>query len=91
MSSSWTLIGYGSVASRVPRAKLASAFAAVALGFSPFLNFTSEQTARIDGTPGPVSREPIHDLLFDQQFRRECWRKGVGRLQRSEQHPALRL
>lgn len=90
-NADWTPMAFGDVALRLSRAKLGFACSAVPLDLVPFLNFTSEQAALIEGTPDPVLRETIRDLLSNQQFRREYWIKGAKRLQRSEQQAALRL
>lgn len=89
-NADWTPMAFNDVASRLSRAKLGFACSAVPLDLVPFLNFTSEQAALIEGTPDPVLRETIRDLLSNQQFRREYWVKGARRLQRAEQQAALR-
>lgn len=71
-------------------AKLEFACSAVPLDLIPFLNFTAEQLAIIDGMPDLVLRESVRDLLSSQQFRREYWVKGRRKLPRQEQHDALR-
>lgn len=53
------------------------------------INFTADQWALLQSVPNGPFRQSVRDFMINQQFRRDYWAKGAGRLTPLQQAEAI--
>ena len=86
----WHPMHFATMADWLEPAKVQYACPASLLDHVDALSLTAEQQAFLREIPDPMFRESVRDFMVNQQFRRDCWVKGVRRLPALEQSAALR-
>jgi SAM-dependent methyltransferase len=89
LNADWTPHFFDQVAAALEPAKLEFAASAEPLVHVPMLNFTAEQSQKLNAIPDLVLRELARDVLTGRQFRRDIWVKGSRKLTGSERFDAF--
>jgi SAM-dependent methyltransferase len=76
----WRPMHFDEMAALLAGAKLSFAGSAHYLDHIPLLNLTEAQHGFLNEIPDPAFRETVHDLIVNQQFRRDYFVKGPLRL-----------